>query len=484
MMHSIAIQIENLRVKFPDKQSFLFKDLSLTIQKGEKVLIVGPSGSGKSTLLKILAKIIPKIVEVPCKYDNAILPVQPGYVFQNPDHQFCMPYVDEEMAFVLENQLIHRDKMKLLIREYLDLVGLTLPSNHTLIDHLSGGMKQRLAIASVLALQPDVLFLDEPTAMLDQEGTNQVWDTVWNISQNKTLIVVEHKIDRVIDYVDRMIMIDDCGNIIADGNPHTLLRHKKSLFQQYGIWYPNIWNDHPIRMDMQPMKNVMEINHASGYYQKTKAIRIEHAQVNEGDFITISGHNGAGKSTLLQMLAKLIKYEGRLHLPLLKNKRDFYKYVGYVFQNPELQFVANNVYEELEFSISHINNHKERMNRIEEHLAIYELGNWKEAHPYQLSIGQMKRLSVATATIRKPKILLLDEPTFGQDAYYTFTMLDYLKQLQNEATTIIMVTHDYHITTHYANKIWYVQNGVLTDIVENGIEDANWRTIKNAHRIL
>lgn len=160
------IHIEQLRLKFPGAEKRLFTDVSLSIKKGEKVLLLGPSGCGKSTLLQVMAGIIPRSLDVPMKASKLHIPNRVGYVFQDPDAQFCMPYVDEEMAFVLENLGVPRAEMEEKIAHMLRLVRLRLPHVHVPIQTLSGGMKQRLAIASVLALEPDVLCLDEPTAFL------------------------------------------------------------------------------------------------------------------------------------------------------------------------------------------------------------------------------------------------------------------------------------------------------------------------------
>jgi energy-coupling factor transporter ATP-binding protein EcfA2 len=202
---SEGMSVTNLRLKYPgDDAPLIFQGVSFSIERGEKVLLLGPSGCGKSTLLQVLSGIVPDMIELPLKADEIRRPSRWGYVFQDPDTQFCMPYIDEEIAFVLENQEVPREDMPARIRYYLDLVGLHVPDAHTLISTLSQGMKQRLAIASVLALEPEVLFLDEPTALLDDEGTKQVWDTIRAISGDKTLLIVEHKISGMLDLLDRL----------------------------------------------------------------------------------------------------------------------------------------------------------------------------------------------------------------------------------------------------------------------------------------
>ncbi|SER11117.1 energy-coupling factor transport system ATP-binding protein [Gracilibacillus ureilyticus] len=464
-MAETAVSVEDLKVKFPNEKSFLFKDFSLSVTRGEKVLLVGPSGAGKSTLLKILAGIIPNSVEVPMKCTDCKLPNRYGYVFQDPDSQFCMPYVDEEIAFVLENTQIPPDDMPTLIKKYLDDVCLSLPDIHTKIDRLSGGMKQRLAIASVLALQPDVLFLDEPTAMLDEEGTKQVWDTVMNIASDKTVIIVEHKIEQVFDFVDRIIMINSEGSLVASGEPEVMVHQCKYLFSQYGVWYPSVWQE-KLKNDKQCVEVLLPevtIQQLKGYKNKKELIRVEEVTVNRGDWVVITGDNGSGKSTLLQALAKLIKTKGEISYSM-NNDSNYYGYMGYVFQNPELQFITDTVYEELAFSLrnSQLSN-DECDRRIMEQLNIFQLDHVKEKHPFQLSVGQMKRLSIAAIAITRPQILLLDEPTFGQDAANTFRMLDYFASLHRSGMTILMVTHDKNIREHYANTEWKIRDGMLTD---------------------
>ncbi|MGP4041235.1 ABC transporter ATP-binding protein [Gracilibacillus sp. D59] len=467
------LEIKNMRAKYPSAASLLFKDFSLSINKGEKVLLVGPSGSGKSTLLQIMAGLIPDVIEMPLKADKQQISESYGMVFQDPDAQFCMPYVDEEIAFVLENRNTPRQDMDDLICQYLTQVGLQLDDYHVSIQQLSGGMKQRLAIASVLALEPEVLFLDEPTAMLDQVGTKQVWDTLKNVSEDKTVVIVEHKIDHVLSLVDRVIILDDTGSIVADGEPNDIFNQFRSKLYQYGIWYPHIWDDYASQLPEQSHNEhsyqpLVTMQSFSGYYQKHLKMHVENAVINRGDWITITGENGSGKSTLMLAMMQLIKTSGEISYFIAEDIRTCdYRKMGYVFQNPELQFVKNSVYEELEHSLKHSNvPQKQFANRIEAHLTKYNLYHVKDHHPYQLSIGQKKRLSVATATIADVDILLLDEPTFGQDAKNTFQMLELFEECRKNGVTIVMVTHQTEIVELYATKEWRIKDGKITDIID------------------
>jgi len=476
-----VIGIENLRLKHVGGKSLLFKDLSLSIFEGQKVLILGPSGCGKSTLIQALSGLIPQAIDIPIKYTSLDKPKSWGYVFQDPDTQFCMPYVDEEMAFVLENLNVPREQMKELMSVYLQKVGLHLPDLHTKISNLSQGMKQRLAIASVLALEPDVLFLDEPTALLDPEGTEQVWESMKEVSRGKTVIIVEHKINHIVDFVDRVIIINGQGELVADGSSKEVFTTAQHELQEFGIWYPGVWENYLQSTTYQKIvssrTNEVEVrakqgdvslsllSNFKGYRGKEAKIHVPQAEINAGDWVAIVGENGAGKSTLLLSLMQLIKTSGTYTMngSTLEGKVDLSQDIGFVFQNPEFQFVTNSVYEEIAYSLQSTNQLspsfiKERVNHM---INLFELNEHLEKHPYQLSIGQKRRLSVATAVVRQQKILLLDEPTFGQDARNTFRLLEHMEECRKEGTAIVMVTHDPHIVEHFATRVWVVGEGKL-----------------------
>lgn len=466
------MHVDNLRLTFPGSGKRMFNDVILSINEGERVLLLGPSGCGKSTLLHVLAGVIPRSVDVPMRVAKLEISDSYGYVFQNPDTQFCMPFVDEELAFVLENLRTPSEEMKGEIRRLLSEVGMELEDPHTKISTLSGGMKQKLAIASALASRPDTLFLDEPTSFLDEESTKSVWKTIEESCLDKTLVIVEHKLDHVLDIIDRIILFDADGAIIADGAKEWVLNHYKDTLKTLGVWYPGAWEEYLSSRQMRESPSfgpvISRMKEFKGYIQKKEKIHLQHAVIRKGEWIAITGRNGAGKSTLLHSLMKFIYTSGTYELNgrQLKGKK-IPQGCAFVFQNPELQFVTHSVFDEVAYSYRLKNLNEESVERIVcELLERFKLRSFKDHHPYSLSLGQKRRLSVAASIFPGKEILLLDEPTFGQDAHNTFELIEVLLELQREGATILMVTHDNRIIQHYATRIWTIENGRLVQDVD------------------
>ncbi|MGF9714551.1 ABC transporter ATP-binding protein [Paenibacillus naphthalenovorans] len=466
--------VSRLRLKFPGSSSLLFDDLTAGVPAGQKVLLLGPSGCGKSTLLQVWSGLIPDALEVPLKYEDIGIPHSWGYLFQDPDAQFCMPYADEEIAFVLENIGVPHERMPETIRRCLEQVGLVLDDPHVPIASLSGGMKQRLAIASLLALEPDVWFLDEPTSLLDPEGTAEVWQAVKQVAHDKTVIIVEHKIDEIVDFVDRVILFDAHGRIAADGRPEQVFRDFKPKLKEYGIWYPGVWEDEEDRFPKDndrfisgtpgEMEPLVRLRGFTGYHGKAPKIEAASAALYPGDWVAVVGENGAGKSTLLQSLMQLIPTRGDYVLAggPVRGFDDVSDMAAYVFQNPEMQFVTHSVYDELAFNFRRDRDSEETIRvKTEELLQRFGLDQHRNLHPYQLSLGQKRRLSVAAATVKAQRLVLLDEPTFGQDAANTFALLEMLESWRREGIAIVMVTHDLEIVRRLATRVWEVRQGRL-----------------------
>ncbi|XID92451.1 ABC transporter ATP-binding protein [Paenibacillaceae bacterium WGS1546] len=472
MTPDTAAGVVNLKLKFTGEDALLFQGVSLAFRPGERALLLGPSGCGKSTLLQVLSGLIPRSIEVPMLADETIVPEKWGYVFQDPDAQFCMPYVDEELAFVLENLQVPREEMPERIVRHLRQVGLDLPDPHVPIQTLSQGMKQRLAIAAALATEPDVLFLDEPTALLDEEGTKQVWSAIRAVASGMTLIVVEHKTEQIADLFDRVVVLGPAGEVIADGEPASVFeRHRREL-DRYGIWHPGTWETREPSRRVASERGaapppLLELERYRGIRGGDAVVEVGQVAVKPGDWIGVMGDNGAGKSSLLLAIMRLIRTEGTCRVEgreLLRTER-LAEHVAFVFQNPELQFVTNAVRDEIEYSLLVDGaDADERRAKSDNLLRELHLREVEGRHPYQLSMGQKRRLSVASAIVRGQRLLLLDEPTFGLDARNTFALLELLERLRAEGTAILMVTHDSRIVERYCTSLWRVREGRLADV--------------------
>ncbi len=454
----MSTSIENLRLKFPNTEHILFRDFSLSIKEGEKVLLLGPSGCGKSTLLQVMSGLIPNTLNVPMIAENIQIPNKWAYVFQDPDSQFCMPYVDEELAFVLENECVPRELMREKIEALLQLVDLHLPDIHTPIQQLSGGMKQKVALASAFALEPDVLFLDEPTALLDVEATKMIWETVTKLAKDKTVIIVEHKIEHMMDFVDRIILLNHSGEMIADGETSHIFSEFHSYLKEYGVFYPNAWAeaDLPFRPVSPLVEERLRLKDFTAYRKKA-VVSIEEVVVYAGEWVAITGKNGAGKSTLLEAIYRLHKTTGMC----VVNGNDKKPHdTALVFQNPEFQFITNRVDEEIAYSLR-LNGDKNIETKVDALLEQFGLMNHRSNHPYELSIGQKRRLSVAASIVGGQTLILLDEPTFGQDAKNTFQLIQLIEHYRENGAAIVMITHDYELINRVATRVWTIENGQL-----------------------
>lgn len=488
----VVCGVRKLRLKFPGEEKFVFKDLNFTVSRGEKVLLLGPSGSGKSTLLQVLSGIIPSLIEVPLRADELQVPSSWGLLFQDPDTQFCMPFVDEELAFVLENLGVPQAEMQARMGIALDEVGLELDELHIPVQSLSQGMKQRLALASVLLSNPEVLFLDEPSALLDPEGREQIWDAVRRISGERTLIIVEHRIEEILalDLVNRVALFDPDGRLIGQGSPAEIFTSYRREMQQYGIWYPGVWEEffetpegiELVKVDLKEEESdysqtspVIELTGFTGYRYRKPVIRADQLAVYPGDFIAVTGPNGAGKSSLLLSLMGLLRTEGsyvlcgdemgtngnyKKRLRRLKPVEKAAASIGFVFQNPEFQFIKDTVTEEITFSLKREGLPLDEIAGLTaDTLRQFGLLGLEERHPYQLSLGQKRRLSVAGSTVLQKPVLLLDEPTFGQDAVNTFAILKHCERLRRSGAAIVMVTHEEIIADTLATQRWVVRKG-------------------------
>jgi energy-coupling factor transport system ATP-binding protein len=484
---------KDLSIRFYNRTEKILNRITLSINKGEKVLILGPSGSGKSTLISALAGIIPEHIEAEVS-GEVFRKKNAGVMFQDPDSQFCMLHVDEEIAFSLENRSIPRTDMDQMIAHLMDSVGLTVDKK-TPIETLSGGMKQRLALACLLALEPEVLFFDEPTAQLDPVGRNEIFDLLHHLAlkTSQTMVIVEHVLDGCIEWMDRVIVMNQNGSIIGDGKPEEILLNFHPQMKEAGIWRPKLFPEkwwevvhnasHPLsiklsnKLEMKQMSN-MEEYRKGNIFIRTENVEIGYGKkaivgdinlsIHRGEWISIVGENGSGKSTFLKSLIRLepIK-KGKIYLQDTELKkwsdRELYEKAGFVFQNPELQFITDTVFEEIAFGGRQRNWSEELINtKTNQLLQEFGLESYRNAHPYTLSLGQKRRLSVATMLLFDQALLLLDEPTFGQDEKTARELIKRLKERQEQGTTIVMVTHDMDLVDDFSDQVILFHKGSVT----------------------
>lgn len=461
----LEIDIQKLNLKFPEAPSKLFTDLNISVDSGERVLLLGPSGSGKSTLLNVMGGLIPKVIHTPMKAETLSIPENNAYVFQDPDSQFTMPTVAEELAFILENRCIPTENMEAMMMEALGQTGLDVPLDLN-INNLSGGMKQKLAIASALLQKPDTLFLDEPTSMLDDESAASLWDVIEGIWNDRTVVIVEHRVDYIWDKVDRVILMNDEAQIIHEGTPYDTLKHHKQLLNDYGVWHPDSWQEAPEFDLIQPDSEVLlELKKLRIERRGIDVLNVDHLSIKKGEWITLEGKNGTGKSSLLSAIMKLIPSNGDIYYKdkRIKKTKQYAGEVYPVFQNPELQFITHKVFDEIFINMETHFAYDEAVRQTEVILNQMGLNDIAHLHPLEISTGQKRRLSVATALGGVPKVLLLDEPTFGLDQKHAFRMLQMFHEMTANGTTIIMITHDENIKIRYPGRRLIIEDQMLEE---------------------
>ncbi|WP_309072590.1 ABC transporter ATP-binding protein, partial [Arthrobacter sp.] len=454
------------------------RDIDLAIDAGQRVLLLGASGAGKSTLLHGLAGVLGEHDEGEQTGSLAVDGVSPaaargrsGLVLQDPDTQLVLARVGDEVAFGAENLAVPRAEIWPRVRRALDDVGLDVPLNHP-TTALSGGQKQRLALAAVLAMQPGLLLLDEPTANLDPAGVIEVRDAVVRVLDRTaaTLVVVEHRVEVWADVVDRVIVLDSDGGILADGEPDAVLQRNavRTRLIEAGVWVPG---HRPATPAVRQGAGEDLLQAAGLSVTRTKRGPAVLSGVDlilgQGEAVSVLGPNGAGKSTLALTLAGLLKPRaGKLTAldPLARGvgstpqnwkSAELVSRIGTVFQEPEHQFLTNTVLEELEFGPRRVARQSEadirrRIDPIAERLRLTGL---LKANPFTLSGGEKRRLSVATMLATDPDILILDEPTFGQDANTWAELIGLLAELIHAGTCVVSVTHDREYTTALGSRI-------------------------------
>jgi energy-coupling factor transport system ATP-binding protein len=424
------------------------------------VLLLGASGAGKSTLLAALAGLLPEdsgeaegTVEIdgldPRKARENV-----GILFQDPQTQLVMARSGDDVAFGLENRGVPAEDIWPRVDEALRRVGFPYRRDRPTAA-LSGGEQQRLALAGVLALRPGLLLLDEPTANLDPAGAALVREAVARgCDADTTLILVEHRVAEALPLIDRVIVLDPGGGIRADGPPAAVFAAYGDGLAAEGVWVPG--RPLPARTAVSPPTDVLVRAEAAAVAHRLPPASLT---VRAGEVVAVIGPNGAGKSTLALALGGLlaptsgrIRAFGEAKPPHEWRASALTQRIGSVFQNPEHQFVTPRVVDELALGPRRLGRATQPV--VDELLERLRLTHVAAANPFTLSGGEARRLSVATALATAPRLLVLDEPTFGQDRRTWIELVDLVAGLRDEGHGIVAVTHDEAFVTALADRVF------------------------------
>jgi len=499
------------------------KGVSLEIYPNTINVLVGPGGSGKSTLCSLFNGEIPHLLGG--KFEGSVLvagkdtkeePVknlsqQVGHMLQDPETMFATLYVEDEIAFGPENLLLEKDEINQRVEKLLEDIQL-ITFRQNLVWNLSGGQIQKLGLAVILAMHPAMIVLDEPTANLDPHATRSVHELVMKLrDEGMTILLVTRELDDfILDAADQLIILDD-GKIMATGAVQEVLSENgQEMLDRLGIWLPetveigiklreslNLKNLHiPIsiaetfqtleaqqllkkritncKSEVEQDEDAILTPLISGrnlefsYNNGFKALNDVSFDVFPGEMLAIVGRNGAGKSTLAKLMVGLQKpQKGQLNL--FNHPATYWKvealaeHIALVFQNPEHQFLTDTTYDEIAYSLMTrgIVDPEEVRKQVEEWMDKLELSEFSKIHPFALSAGKKRRLGVATMLVSHPKVLLVDEPTYGQDKEMTQTLMQLMERIRAQGVTVVMITHDMRLVQEFASRVLVMAEGKI-----------------------
>jgi len=516
MKKTPVIEFVDFSFKYFAQSRPTLKNINLKVYQGEKLLIVGPSGSGKSTLGNCLNGLIPfsyngevegsLTINGIVAEDSGIFELSKiiGTVMQDSDAQFVGLSVAEDIAFSMENDCTAQDEMISRVNDVAALVGVQALLKHS-PHELSGGQKQRTSLAGILVDDVEILLFDEPLANLDPETGKYAIELIDRIHREpgpgKTTIIIEHRIEDVLHReVDRIILIDD-GCIIADLDAHEMI--SSGLLLEHGLreplyvtamkyagvritadikpgyfstidfsavkknllhWYESV----EIHPHIETGEDVLEIRNLDfEYFKDTPVLKGINLRIKAGEMLSIVGTNGAGKSTLAKLICK---FEDHASETVFFNGEDVFEqsisdrasFVGYVMQNPNQMITQTQIYDEIASGLRlrkvAADEIDERMDRV---LEICGLTRFKKWPISALSYGQKKRVTIASILILDPEVLILDEPTAGQDYHHYTDIMQFLEKVNKLGVTIIMITHDMHLMLEYTRRSIVISDGMI-----------------------
>ena len=533
-MKKPVIEFKDFSFQYRVQAKPTLNNINLTIYEGEKVLIVGPSGSGKSTISNCINGLVPFLYEGDISgslkingketRDMSIAEISNsvGTVLQDPDSQFIGLTVAEDIAFKLENNCVDVDRMKEKVKTVSRIVGIDTHLDSS-PQRLSGGQKQRVSLAGVMVDEVNILLFDEPLASLDPATGKNAIDLIDKIKKdsNKTIVIIEHRLEDVLyRNVDRVIVVNN-GEIVKDTTPGELLATE--ILKECGIREPlyitalkyagckldkdmnleNIdeinlhslsealesWADGVVNEEVkESIEPLLELKNVNFEYSKNKKVLKDISfKINKGEMVSIVGRNGAGKSTISRLICGFyhptsgeMLFEGNN----LKNStiKERAEKIGLVMQNPNQMISKTMIFDEVALGLQIRGvSEDETKRRVYEALKIcglYEFRNWPIS---ALSFGQKKRVTIASILVLNPELIILDEPTAGQDFKHYTEIMEFLKELNKKGVTIVMITHDMHLMLEYTDRSIVLSDGekiaedkafrILTD--DEVIEKAN-----------
>jgi len=515
-----TVNVEGLWYTYPNVSEPALKDINLRIKSGEFILLTGPSGCGKTTFCRCLNGLIPHFYNGEIKGDIRVdglstkehptyeLAKHVGLIFQNPDNQIFSLTVEKDVAFGLENLGEPKDKMVKEIEWAIDRVGIT-PLRERGTHELSGGQKQRLTIASVLAMHPSIIVMDEPTAYLDPVGAEKIFGVLHTLNKEQgiTIILIEHRMDLAVKHCNRIIVFNK-GQVINDGSPRDVFTADETRIigvgvprmvelgrklQQNGINI-NIPLDFteafnalaPYFKECTPSttKEILpDLNDIVGEYGHSPIIQLENISytyftgvdalkgvtldINRGEYVAIMGENGAGKTTMVKHFNGLLRpKEGKLIVDgediAKQSVAAIARKVGLVFQNSDDQLFAEDVEEEISFALRNFGYSEDVIReRVNWALNLLDLEKYRKSSPFILSGGERKRVALASVLAWNPDILILDEPTVGQDYGQKERLKHFLLQLRTQGKTVVIVTHDVEFVAESQPRIVLMAQGKI-----------------------
>jgi energy-coupling factor transport system ATP-binding protein len=497
------IKLKNLSFTYPNSPSPTLDSINLHIHEGDFVLLMGTSGAGKSTLLRCLNGLVPHFSGGTISGQlsiNGLNPVEAtpqvmsrhvGFVFQEPEAQFVMDRVEDEIAFALENAAFSPQEMRIRVEEVLDMLDLA-PLRARSLETLSGGEKQRVAIAATLVLRPRVLILDEPTSQLDPKSAEDVLQALVRLNSDLglTILLAEHRLERVLPYIDSLLYLP----AIEYGDPSDILA-KLDLNQVPPlIALGKAFNWQPLPLSIKqgrrfshkallctPIKEtepwsakqrfayLVARNLRMSYDNQQAILKGIDISVRAGEIVVLMGRNGAGKSSLLKSLIGLCPIQGG---EILLNGDNIVgqpvatiaQKIGYLPQDPNALLFANTVRDEFEITLRNhglLVDENDVNKRIDELFEILGLSNKSAAYPRDLSVGERQRVALGAIMVIKPKVLLLDEPTRGLDYLAKRRLSELLRQWRDEGIAILLVTHDVELAAQVAERVVLMSQGEI-----------------------